>query len=133
MHSLARQFSRFSLVGVVATIVHYSLMALLVELLAVHPVVATAVAFLTALAVSYVLNYKITFKSTSRHRAALPRFATVGTVGLALNSLLVAALTGPADLHWLPAQMVTTLIVLCWNFGANRLWTFGERAETATK
>jgi putative flippase GtrA len=62
------------------------------------------------------------------HRFALPRFLVVGTIGIVLNSLLVGVLTGPAKLHWLAAQIIATSIVLCWNFGANRVWTFTEHA-----
>jgi putative flippase GtrA len=64
-----------------------------------------------------------------QHRFALPRFLAVGTIGLALNSLLVGALTGPVKLHWLAAQIVATSIVLCWNFGANRVWTFAGHSR----
>jgi len=120
----ARQFSVFSLVGVVGTLVHYLVMAVLIEVFFVAPVPSSSIGFLTSAFVSYLLNYRITFSSRARHRLALPRFLIVGTIGLTLNSLLVGILTGPASLHWLIAQVVATLTVLCWNFAANFVWTF---------
>ncbi len=137
MRHLAGQFSKFSLVGVVGTFVHYSVMALMIEMLGIPPVPSTAGGFLASAIVSYWLNYRVTFASAMEHRLALPRFLLVGTIGLVLNALLVGVLTGPARLHWLGAQIIATLIVLCWNFGANRVWTFGagstERAEAAPR
>ena len=127
LRRLAEQFSTFTLVGVVGTIVHYLVMAVMIEAYALPPVPSSATGFLTSAVVSYLLNYKITFSSRIRHRLALPRFLVVGTIGLALNTLLVGALSGPANLHWLIAQVVATLVVLCWNFGANRVWTFGQK------
>jgi putative flippase GtrA len=87
---------------------------------------ASAAGFLSSAIVSYLLNYRITFSSSMEHRVALPRFLAVGTVGLGLNSLLVGLLTGPVRLHWLVAQATATTIVLCWNFAANRIWTFSQ-------
>lgn len=123
---LVRQFSQFSAVGVVGTIIHYGVMAVLVEPLHVHPVPGSAAGFLASAVVSYLLNYRITFSSSMQHHKALPRFLAVGTVGLGINSALVGVLTGQAALHWLAAQLVATSIVLCWNFAANRIWTFNH-------
>jgi putative flippase GtrA len=121
---LTRQFSTFTLVGVFGTIAHYAVMAALVEGFGVHPVPATAAGFLSSAILSYALNYRITFASSMDHRRALPMFLLVGSVGLALNAMLVGLLTGPAHLHWLLAQAMATATVLCWNFAANRRWTF---------
>jgi putative flippase GtrA len=129
LRELAGQFSKFSLVGVVGTISHYSVMALLIEVVDVDPVPATVVGFLASAIVSYFLNYRITFVSTADHAQALPRFIAVGTVGLGMNAALVGVLTGIAAVHWLIAQMIATLTVLCWNFVANRVWTFSRKGE----
>jgi putative flippase GtrA len=124
---LAGEFSKFSLVGVVGTVVHYLVMALLIEVFSIAPVPSSAAGFLASAILSYLLNYRITFSSTMEHRSALPRFMIVGTIGLALNTLLVGTLTGPVSLHWLLAQIIATSVVLCWNFAANRIWTFGKQ------
>lgn len=124
---IARQFSAFSMVGVVGTAVHYGVMALLVEAASWQPAPGSAGGFLASAIVSYWLNYKLTFSSGIAHHRALPKFLLVGSVGLALNTVLVGLLTGYGGFHWLAAQLVATFTVLCWNFGANLLWTFSER------
>lgn len=125
--TIARQFSAFSLVGVIGTIVHYGTMALLIEVASWSPAPGSAGGFLTSAVVSYWLNYKVTFASAVAHHKALPKFLLVGSVGLGINTLLVGVLTSYAKLHWLGAQVIATATVLCWNFAGNRVWTFSER------
>jgi putative flippase GtrA len=52
------------------------------------------------------------------------RFGVVSVVGFILTGLIMAVLTGLLSAPYLPAQVVTTGIVLFWNFLANRFWTF---------
>jgi putative flippase GtrA len=77
--------------------------------------------------ISYLLNYRFTFRSTKQHREALSKFFVVAAVGFVLNGAIMAGLTGPAGLHYLPAQLVTTGVVLIWTFLCNRFWTFREQ------
>jgi putative flippase GtrA len=99
-------------------------MAFMVQALHIGPLPSTCAGFIISAAVSYLLNYRITFASAASHSVALPRFLAVGTVGLVINALLVGLLTGPAAWHWVAAQLCASAIVLCWNFAANRIWTF---------
>jgi len=119
----------FSLVGVVGTATHYAVLFVLAGPLAVHPVPASAAGFVCGAIVNYALNYRITFSSAKDHSKALPQFLAVATVGLGLNSALMGWLTGRPGFHWFIAQVVATAVVLCWNFAANRLWTFSGNAR----
>lgn len=124
---IAGQFALFSVVGVFAAIGHYGTLIALSELAAVGPVAASLAGFVVGGVISYVLNYRFTFRSTKEHREAFTKFLTVAAVGFVVNGLLMAALTGPGDLHYLAAQVLTTLAVLLWTFSCNRYWTFRER------
>ncbi len=123
--ALARQFGAFTGVGAVAAVVHYGALIALVEAGGVDPVPATLAGYVGGGVVSYLLNRRLTYRSDRPHTQATWRFAVVAFVGFlftwSLMTLFVAAL-GPA--HYLPAQLVTTGIVLIWSFVANRVWTF---------
>lgn len=121
---LLRQFLTFAAVGVAAAVVHYGILILLVELAGVLPVIATLWGFLAGAAVSYVLNRRYTFRSDRPHRAAAPRFLAVSTGGFVLNGLVMLLLNEYWGVPYLIAQVIATLIVLFWNFSANRWWTF---------
>jgi putative flippase GtrA len=120
------QFMQFASVGAVGTMAHYGLLVLLVEMLGVNSVAAsTAGATLGAL-VNYVLNRRYTFRSVKRHREALTKFLLIAASGLALNASFMLVFVETLDLYYLVAQVLSTGLVLVWNFIGNRFWTFSD-------
>lgn len=124
MRPIARQFSAFVVVGLVAAVAHYGTLIGLVEAKAMGPVPATLLGFIAGGTVSYILNRRFAFTSDRPHREAMWRFGVVSVVGFILTGLIMAVLTGWLAAPYLPAQVLTTGIVLFWNFLANRYWTF---------
>lgn len=124
--SLARQFSAFFGVGLVAAVVHYGTLIALVEGWGAGPVPATLAGYGLGGVVSYWLNRRHVFSSDRPHREATWRFAAVAGVGFILTGLIMALLTGRLALPYLPAQVLTTGVVMLWSFAANRWWTFGR-------
>jgi putative flippase GtrA len=116
------KFVAFSLVGVIGTLAHYSILYALVEFYGFNPIWASGWGALAGLIVNYVLNYSLTFKSQQSHVQTFPKFALIASLGLCLNLALMALLTH--HLYYLYAQVVTTVAVLIWNFFANTFWTF---------
>ena len=127
LHHLSRQFVAFSGVGVVAAVFHYGLLIGLVELGGLTPVAATLAGYVAGGVVSYALNRRLTYASDRPHAEATWRFATVALVGFVLTGLLMHAFTVWLGAPYIPAQLVTTGIVLFWSFLANRVWTFARR------
>lgn len=124
--NIARQFLLFSTAGGFAAIGHYGTLIALSELAGTPPVPASLAGFIVGGAISYVLNYRFTFRSAKQHGEALTKFLTVAAVGFVLNGLVMAALTGGARLHYLAAQIAATAVVLVWTFLCNRYWTFRD-------
>lgn len=124
--ALLAQFATFFGVGAIATAIHYAVLIGLVELAGIAAVPAALVGYCTGGAASYWLNRTKTFVSDRPHLEAGWRFAVVMAIGflltLALMKLFVERLGAP----YLPAQIVTTGIVLIWNFIAHKFWTFGR-------
>jgi putative flippase GtrA len=116
------KFIAFSIVGVLGTLAHYSILYALVEFHAFDSVVASGCGALVGLFINYVLNYSLTFKSQQSHVQTFPKFALIALLGLCLNLVLMALLT--QHFYYLYAQVVTTVVVLAWNFIANSFWTF---------
>lgn len=127
-HSVSRQLSAFIGVGLVAAVVHYSVLIGLVELAKAGPVPATLAGYVLGGAVSYALNRRYAFRSERPHAQAAWRFAVVAGVGFGLTWLVMAVLTGAGGVPYLLAQVLTTAIVLVWSFLAHRLWTFDAPA-----
>ncbi|MGL4961877.1 MAG: GtrA family protein [Inquilinus sp.] len=125
---MPRQFTRYAAVGLVATAMHYAVLAGLVESGAATPLPATLAGYVAGGLVSYALNRRLTFAGGRPHREAAWRFALVAAGGFAWTGLLMALLVGRLGAPYLPAQAATTLAVLFWGFLANRLWSFAGPA-----
>jgi putative flippase GtrA len=125
---LARQFATFSGVGVIAAVAHFGVLIALVEATGMDAVRAALAGYVAGGVVSYVLNRRLTYRSDRPHREATWRFAIVAVVGFFLTWLLMAAFIRGLGFPYLPAQLVTTGIVLFWSFAANKVWTFAAAA-----
>jgi putative flippase GtrA len=123
-HHLSRQFAAFFGVGLAAAVAHYGLLILLVEGGGFHPVPATLAGYVAGGLVSYVLNRRHTYRSSRPHREATWRFAVVAFVGFLLTWFLMHAFTVWMGGPYLPAQVITTGVVMLWSFMAHKIWTF---------
>ncbi len=124
--SLPRDFSRFLLVGGSATALMYGLLILQVECLGADAVPSSGIAYGASSVFNYWANYHWTFASTQRHTRAIWRFVLIALGGLLLNVLLMQILVAVVNWPYLPAQFMTTILVLLWNFFAHRHWTFAN-------
>ena len=117
------KFTRFALVGGVATSIQYLLLFILVHWTGSNPVLASSLGFVVSAFANYLLNYHYTFRSKHQHGTALLKFMVIAGVGLILNSTIMQTLT-VEGLHYLIAQVIATAGVLLWSFTGNNLWTF---------
>jgi putative flippase GtrA len=131
MFALARQFSRFFGVGLAAAVVHYGTLVGLVELMDAAPVPATLAGYVAGGIVSYALNRRHTYRTERGHFDAGWRFVLVAGIGFLFTWGLMLAFVEQLGWPYLPAQIITTGIVLLWSFVAHKLFTFGERIGRA--
>ena len=122
---LLRQFLTFAGVGAVGTAAHYAIFLFAVSS-GVDPVGASVLGFASGAVVNYLLNYHITFRARANHRRSATRFAALAGTSLVLNTLLMALAVHVLRVQFLVAQVLTTGVVLCWNFVASRWWAFKE-------
>jgi putative flippase GtrA len=123
--SLSRQISTYALVGVVATLAHYAVLITLVEAFLWRAVPAALCGYVIGGVLSYVLNRRHTFASNRPHRQATWRFALVALLGFCLTYGFMSLFVDRLGALYLPAQMVTTVLVMFVSFALNRIWTFG--------
>ncbi|MFT3804218.1 MAG: GtrA family protein [Burkholderiaceae bacterium] len=123
--ALGGLFSRFLGVGLAATALQYVVLLAGVEWGGVEAVYASALGFLCGAVLNYLLNRSYTFRSQVSHARGAARFLVVVALGLAANVLLMWLLNGYFGWNYVLAQIVTTGLVMLWNFVGHSLWTFG--------
>lgn len=128
-----KPFLTFCIIGGLSTGIQFGVLGALVELFSLSPVVGSSIGYCTSALVNYALNYRFTFASDLPHAATLPRFALVSTTGLAINAGLMALLVNVLGANYWIAQVLSTGVVLVWNFGVNLVWSFRrpQRSHTA--
>jgi putative flippase GtrA len=124
MHELIAKFMGFAGTGAIATGIQYLILVGLRELGGISPVIASATGYGIAAVANYLMKYHWVFRSDEKHHVAGPKYAVVSASGLALNTLLMYLGTQVLGLYYLFAQVITTGLVLIWNFALNGLWTF---------
>jgi putative flippase GtrA len=121
--ALQRQVRAFVLVGAAACVVHYAVLIGLVEWTGTGAVPSTLAGYGLGGVTSYRLSRRYVFTPDRRHQDAIWRFMVVAGIGFGLTALIMSALVA-LTLPYLPAQFLTTGVVLFWSFLANRIWTF---------
>lgn len=115
---------RYTLVGALATALHYALLAIGVELLGWPAWLASGFGAVMGAQAAYLGNRSFTFGYRGAFGASWARFQITALAGALQGMALVAA--GVAlGLHYLAAQVLATLVGLLLTFAINRAWTFG--------
>ena len=131
MRALIFQLSRFGLVGVAATMVHF-LVAVGLNWLGMALLVANLIAFVFAFQVSYWGHSKWSFggHGLSRSRSMF-RFFTVSVVGFLINEALLFLLQANTDLAPEILLGIVLSVVAFLTFAASKFWAFvGSKSES---
>lgn len=117
------QFFRYAFVGGIATVVDWAVQYVL-TVLWIHYLIAAVFAFLSGLIVNYFLSKIFVFKAEEAKVNAGWEFviyALIGVVGLGITVGLMFLLTDIAGLYFMLSKVITTLIVLFWNYFARKI------------
>ena len=143
------RFIKFAIVGTVGAIVDFGVLNLLIQLAGLEKFWANTCSFTAAVISNFTWNRLWTFPE-SREWPLLPQlgqFALVNAAGLIINQTIflgldkfvlgeagildspMASLAGAIDiahftLAYNLAKAIAIIIVLFWNFGINRIWTY---------
>jgi putative flippase GtrA len=122
-----RRFTRFAVVGALATAVHTLVFTAAIELARVEPVLANGIAFSVAVLVGYALNRRWTFAAHGAGHAQLWRYVVAALIGLAWNSAIMFAVVHGA--RWSPYAGLALIVVLVapLTFALNQFWVFRRR------
>lgn len=121
---LLHQFIRFGLVGIISTLTHVGTLMILVEIFKCPPIPASGIGFILAVIISYVLNYRYTFRASGSHNIYFPRYILVCIVGFAFNTTVMYLTVDLLKWWYMAGQILALFIVPISNFTLNRFWAF---------
>ncbi len=123
------QLFRYLFVGGAAFLVDYGLLVLLTEVCGLHYLVSATISFIAGLIVNYLLSTSWIFRKSKMENkwAEFLIFSIIGVVGLLLNNLLLYLFTDLAHIHYMISKLITTAIVMLWNFGARKIILFNRK------
>jgi putative flippase GtrA len=125
---IARQSFRFVAVGAAATLVHYVVALVLEGSGALGPMTANLAGFLVAFVVSFLGQWRWTFREADAPLArALPSYFAVSLGSFGLNALLLKLLLTWGVLPYAVALAVVLLLVAMGTFLLSRVWAFRSR------
>ncbi|GAB4543961.1 MAG: hypothetical protein Kow0063_37560 [Anaerolineae bacterium] len=126
------RFIKFAIVGAVGAVIDFAVLNLMHGLFGWPLLWANTLSVSIAILSNFTWNRLWTYPESRsrRKREQLPQFALINLIGLGINNLIVVGLTaiftnfipGPWDYNL--AKAIAIGVVLFWNFGANRLWTY---------
>jgi putative flippase GtrA len=127
-----RRFVKFAMVGTLGAVIDFGVLNLLVLAFHFPKVGANACSFTAAVISNFVWNRLWTFPESRERPLArqLGQFFLINLVGLAINTSVFWGLDhyvfGPmlGTLGYNVAKAIAIVIVLFWNFGINRIWTY---------
>jgi len=121
-HPQLTELFRFAFTGGVCFAVEFLCLTLLVELLHVPVLIATAIAFLISVAVNYILCVKWVFTGAKDGGAGVrATFLLTSGMGFVLNEVLMWLLNIVLGVHYMIAKVISTLLVMIWNYFTKRM------------
>ncbi len=125
---MVSKFFRYSIVGIIGTIVDFGALLIQVEIFKFNIYIAICLSFILAASTNHILNRRFTFKSkNSNIKSEYAKFILVSTIGILTNLSIIYFLSEILGLHYLLSKIIATGIVLFWNFLMNYHWTFNKK------
>lgn len=114
---------RFAGVGVIGTVIDYTILIVTHQTFGWMLIWASTVGFLAGAVNNYLFNSFWTFEQKLTWNKFY-RFISLAVVGLILNDLIVVVLSDSFDWNFKVAKLLAIFVVFFWNFLANKRWTF---------
>ena len=131
----AKRFTKFAIVGGIGAVIDFAVLNLLILVFIVDKFYANIFSVMCAVISNFWWNRRWTFPESREHEIHISfgKFALVNLVGLVINQIvfvlsdnLIYASLAPHPIDYNLAKATAIGVVLFWNFGANRLWTYRD-------
>ena len=131
-HKELARFVKFAIVGTIGAVIDFSILNLMHKVFHWSLLASNSLSFTCAVLSNFTWNRLWTFPESRERpiRTQLAQFALVNVIGLGINNLVLVNLAAlfsqfiPDPFDYNLAKAIAIIIVLFWNFGINRIWTY---------
>lgn len=117
------QIIKFGIVGVIATLIDFGVLALLKEVLHLNVLVASAISFSVSVVVNYVLSMLFVFKSEQSSKVKeFAVFVVLSVGGLLINQGIMWLGTECMSAYYLWVKVFATVFVPVYNFITRKIF-----------
>lgn len=128
-------FLKFCVVGTLNTLIDVGVLQVLLWMTGIDPTTSpllflfVLIAFVTAVINGFVLNKYWTFRMRARKNTARQfiKFLITNIIGLGLTMMLMFLFVQLMQWDTIISKLMTSALILIWNFLATKHWTFRER------
>ncbi len=119
------QFVKFSLVGILNTVIHYAVFLLFYKLLCVHYLLSSIIGYAAGLLNSFALNKQWTFKTKGKAVGwEFTKFLLVNAAAFGVNIVSLNIFVEIVNIRPEISQIFALGFLVTVNFLGNKLWTF---------
>lgn len=126
---ILRQMAKFVITGVIATAIDWVIFYVLVYSAQMDPLVAQIFSFLVSTLFNYYSNTKWVFNTTKNktRKRLVTEFFILSAIGLGISEALLALFINLLDMNDMLAKIITTAIVMVFNFVTRKLFLEDRR------
>ena len=125
MNKIFTQLMKFGIVGVVATIIDFSVLTILTEVFGVHYLASAAIGFTVSTLFNYIASMRYVFNSRfgpHEKRKELIIFILLSVVGLGLNQFFMWLFVEFFSIFYIFSKVLATVLVMAWNFVSRKIF-----------
>lgn len=123
MKKLFKQIIRFSIVGICAFIIDYTLLYTLTEYLNIYYFYSSIISFLVSLTFNYVVSIKWVFKVNKKTTIKdFLVFIILSIIGLFINQIIMYIMVEKVNVYYMISKLCSTIIVMLWNFVTRKIF-----------
>ena len=124
MKKLFAQLMKFGVVGVIAFLIDYGLLAFCTEILHINYLVSATIGFTVSVVFNYLasMRYVFTHKEEMSRRREFIIFVVLSIVGLVINNVILWAGVELLHVHYLIVKIFATAVVMVWNFVTRKIF-----------
>lgn len=126
------ELMRFGAMGLASTGIYLAFMIPLRWALGEPLWLVSGIAYLLSMAINYLLQRTVTFRSQRRHQEAVTRFIVVQLIALGLNSCLLELLVKRMHHPFWLGQTVAVFVTAVFSYGAQKAWVFMKWGSAST-